>query len=111
MANHSHIALQEEFDENIGHKFGADCTLEDFPDVALEDTPCYYKFNNVNIDLRHQDREWLERWRNFTGEEPNNMDNEDPWVMTGIEPEVPTPEVNNQYLGVSILLPQGSVSA
>ena len=37
VANHAHIALQEEFDEKIGHKFVADCTPEDFPDVALED--------------------------------------------------------------------------
>ena len=39
------------------------------------------------------------------------MDNEDPWVVTGADPEVATPEANNQYLGVSNLLPQGAVSA
>ena len=39
VANHAHIALSEEFDESIGHKFEADCTPEDFPDVALGDTP------------------------------------------------------------------------
>ena len=53
VANHAHIALCEEFDESIGHKFGADCTPEDFPDVALEDTPHYNKFDNVNIDQLH----------------------------------------------------------
>ena len=57
VANHANIALHEEFDESIGHKFGADCTPEDFPDVALEDTPHYNKFDNVNIDLRHPDKE------------------------------------------------------
>ena len=57
VANHAHIALREEFDESIGHKFGADCTPEDFPDVALEDTPHYNKFDDVNIDLCHQEKE------------------------------------------------------
>ena len=61
VANQAHIALQEEFDENIGHEFGADCKPKDFPDVALEDTLHYNKFGNVNINLRHQDQEWLER--------------------------------------------------
>ena len=32
-------------------------------------------------------------------------------MITGIDSEVPTPEVNDQYLGVSILLPRGSVSS
>ena len=105
MANHAHIALCEEFDERIGRKFGADCTPEDFPDVALEDTPHYNKFDNVNIDLRHQDKEWLERWQKFTGMEANDMDDEDPRVVTGDDPVVATPEANDQYLGVSILLP------
>ena len=31
-------------------------------------------------------------------------------MITGIDSEVPTPEVKDQYLGASILLPQGSVS-
>jgi hypothetical protein len=50
----------------------------------------------------------LERWRKFTGDEPDDMDDEDPWNVTGITSEVPTPEIANQYLGSSILLPQGS---
>jgi hypothetical protein len=61
VVNQAHIKLWEEFDEAIGHKFGADCTPEDFPDIALEDTPHYNKFDDVNVDLRHQDKEWLER--------------------------------------------------
>jgi hypothetical protein len=32
----------------------------------------------VNVDLLRQDKEWLERWRKFTGDEPDEMDNEDP---------------------------------
>ena len=60
VANHAHIKLWEEFDEAIGQKFGADCTPEDFPDIALEDTPHYKKINNVNVDLCHQDKEWLD---------------------------------------------------
>ena len=49
--NQAHIKSREEFDEAIGTKFGADCSPEDFPDIALEDTPHYNKFDNVNIDL------------------------------------------------------------
>ena len=52
----AHIALCEEFDKNIEQKWGANCILEKFPDVAMEDTPLYNKFNDVkNIDLQHQD--------------------------------------------------------
>ena len=111
VANQAHIKSREEFDEAIGHKFGADCTPEDFPDIALEDTPHYNKFDDVNIDLRHQDKEWLERWRKFTGDEPDEMDDEDPWAIAGTDSEVPTPEFNDQYVGASILLPRGSTSA
>jgi hypothetical protein len=32
-------------------------------------------------------------------------------VVTGVDPEVATPEANDQYLGVSILLPRDAVSA
>ena len=110
LANQAHIKLREEFDEAIGHKFGADCTPEDFPDVALEDTPHYNKFDDVNVDLRYQDKEWLERWRKFTGDEPDDMDDEDPWVVTGTDSEDTTPEIGDQYLGASILLPRGSVN-
>ena len=108
--NQAHIKSREEFDESIGTKFGADCSPEDFPDIALEDTPHYNKFDNVNIDLRHQDKEWLERWRKFTGDEPDEMDDEDPWAVTGVSQEVPTPDIQDQYLGASILLSRGSTS-
>jgi len=110
VANQVHVKLREDFDVAIGEMFGADCTPEDFPDVALEDTPHYNKFDDVNIDLRHQDKEWLERWRKFTGEEPDEMDDEDPWEVTGVDSEVPTPEAGDQYLGASILLPRGTTN-
>ena len=62
-----HIAQRNEFDASIAEMWGPDCTPKDFPDVALEDTPHYNKFDDVNIDPSHQDKEWLERWRKFTG--------------------------------------------
>ena len=37
--NQAHIKSREYFDEAIGTKFGADCTPEDSPDIALVDTP------------------------------------------------------------------------
>ena len=111
-----HAGRRDEFDASIAEKWGPDCTPEDFPDVALEDTPHYNQFDAVNIDLRHQDKEWLERWRKFSGLTegeglPDGMDNEDPWVVTGIDAEVPTPEAGDNYLGASILLARGAGSA
>jgi len=113
--NAAHIAQRDEFDASIAEKWGADCTPEDFPDVALEDTPHYNQFDAVNIDLRHQDKEWLERWRKFArlteGEgSPDGMDDEDPWVITGTADETPTPETGDNYLGASILLARGPTS-
>ena len=51
------VAQRDEFNASIAQKWGPDCTPEDFPDVALEDTPHYNQFDAVNIDLRHQDKE------------------------------------------------------
>ena len=76
----------------------------------MEDTPHYNKFNNVNIDLRHQDQDWLEQWRKFTGDDQDEMDDKDPWAVTGIDSKIPTPEIADQYLGASILLSRGSTS-
>ncbi len=38
------------------------------------------------------------------------MDDEDPWAVTGVSQEVPTPDIQDQYLGASILLPRGSTN-
>ena len=113
VGNQAQIALREEFDASIATMFGDDCTPEDFPDVGLEDTPHYDSFDNVEIDLRHQDPEWLQRWRKFTGEGEEGIDDEEPWEVTGpsADSKVPTPEVNDKYLGASILLPRGSTKA
>ena len=83
MNNAVHAGQREEFNASIAEKWGPNCTPEDFPDVALEDTPHYNQFDAVNIDLRHQDKEWLERWRKFAGltegeGSPDGMDDEDP---------------------------------
>ena len=55
------IALQEAFDEAIEYKYGADFNPDNFPDIGLEDTPHYNKFDDVNVDMCHQDKEWLAR--------------------------------------------------
>jgi len=75
--------------------FGDDCTSEDFPDVGLEDTPHYNSFDDVNIDQRHQDPEWLKWWRTITGGADDEMDDENLWEVTRIDSKVPTPEVND----------------
>ena len=59
VASMVHIALQEAFDEAIEDKYGLDCNPDNFLDIGLEDTPHYNKFNDVNMDLCHQDKEWL----------------------------------------------------
>ncbi len=116
VARPAHIALREEFDASIKDKWGPDCTPDDFPDVALEDTPHYNKFDNISVDLRHQDQEWLERWRKFTGTDgeegsPDGMDDEVPVETGGIDSKTPTPEIGDQYVGASVAIPRGSTSA
>ena len=111
-----HIAQRNEFDANIAEMWGADCMPEDFPNMALEDTPHYNQFDAVNIDLRHQDKEWLERWQKFPGPtegegSPDGMVDKDPWVMAGNVDKIPTPEAGDNYLGASILLARVSKSA
>jgi hypothetical protein len=64
----------------------------------------------VNVYLLYQDKEWLEQWRKFTGDEPDEMDDKDPWAVTGTKSQIPTLDQGNQYLGASILLPRGSNS-
>ena len=54
-----HIALREAFDVVIKEKYNADCNPDNFPDIGLENTPHYNKFDDINVNLRHQDKEWL----------------------------------------------------
>ena len=54
-----HIALRESFDKAIEDKYGPDCNPDDFLDIGLEDTPHYNKFDDINVHLHHQDKEWL----------------------------------------------------
>ena len=63
--NKVHIAQCDEFKSSIAQKWGPDCTPEDLPDVALEDSHHYNQFEAVNIDLGHQDKECLEHWCKF----------------------------------------------
>ena len=59
IASVAHTALREEFGKATADRYGPDCNLENFPDIGLEDTPHYNKFDDVNVDLRHHDKEWL----------------------------------------------------
>ena len=68
----------------------------------------------MNVDLRHQDKEWLARRQKFTGMDgeegfPDGMDEKDPLEIqvpsTGIDREIPTPKQGDNYVGVSIMLP------
>ena len=38
----------------------------------------------------------------------NNKDDEDPAIATGLDREVPTPEVNNNYVNALVVLPIGN---
>ena len=59
IASVADTALREEFDEAIADRYGPDCNPDDFPDIGLEDMPHYNRFDDMNIDLCHQDKEWL----------------------------------------------------
>ena len=59
VASLAHIALEKEFNDNNKARYGPDCNSDDFPDVGLEDTPHYNRFDDVNMDLHLQDIEWL----------------------------------------------------
>ena len=93
--NKSHISLRKEFDRNIRDKFGPDISPYDFPDINLEDTPLYEMYEENSTDLEGV----------LAG---NTKDDEDPDMATVLDREVTTPELNENYVNTSVILPRGN---
>ena len=77
-----------------GYKFGPDISPDDFPRVNLEDTPLY--------DICEDDTTDVEG--GFSGKTKYD---EDPDMATLLDRELPTPEVNDNYVKYSVMLPRG----
>ena len=92
-SNQSHVLLRKEFDNNIGDKLGPDIPPGKFLGFNLEDTPLYEMYEDDTTDAEC----------GFPG---NNKDYEDPVMATGLDREVPTTEVNYNYVNNSVMLPR-----
>ena len=96
--NQAHILLRREFDSNTKESFGQDISPDNYPDVDLEDTPLYEMYEDYTTDLKG-------------GLAGNTKDDEDPAMDTLLDREVPTPELNENYVNNSVMLPRGNIYA
>ena len=89
-SNQAHISLRKEFNNRIKERFGQDISPEKFPDVDLENRPLYdmYEYDTT-------DAEGVLAVK--------NEGNETPIMATGFDHEVPTPEVNANYVNDSVM--------
>ena len=92
--NQDHISLRKEFVSNTKDRFGTDISPDNFTDVNLEDTPLYEMYEDDTTDVSG-------------GLAGNTEDYDDPDMATGLDCEVPTPEVNENYVNASVMLPRG----
>ena len=82
-------------------------TPDDFPALDIPDTPELNPFDDV--DYAGRDDEWVKRWRAFTGDGlAGDADNEIPAPSLGVDVELPTPEVGDNYVNASLMLPRGN---
>ena len=84
-SNQSHTSLRKKFDNSIRENLGLEILPDVFPYVNLEDTPLY--------EMYEDDTTYAEG-----GLADNTEDEEDPLMATGFDREVPTPEVNDNYV-------------
>ena len=94
-SNQAHILLRKKFDSNIRCKVVPDISPDDFPDVNLEDTPLYEMYEEDTTDVEGIFARKTE-------------DYEDHDMATVLDREVPTPEVNENYVNTSVMLPRGN---
>ena len=78
--------------------FGSDISPYDFPDVNLEDKPLYDMYEDDTIDVEG-------------GLADKSEDNEVPVMATGLDRQVPTPEVNENYVNSLVMLPRRNTYA
>ena len=72
MANQSQISLRNEFDSKIKDGLGPEISLDNFPDINLEDTPLYKMTDYDNTDVKGD----------LVG---NTEDDEDPDMANGLD--------------------------
>ena len=78
--------------------FGPDILPDNFPDVNSEDTPLYDMYKDNTMDEEG-------------GLSGNNEYYENPIMDTGLECEIPMPEVNENYVNTSVVSPRGNIYA
>ena len=88
-----HITLGKEFDKITREIFGPYISPDYFPDVNLEDTPLYDMYEDDTTDAE------------------GGLSYEIPVMATGLDLQVPTPEVNDNYVNSSFMSPRGNTYA
>ena len=93
--NQVHVSLRKDFNNMIRELFGPDISPDDFSDVHLEDTPLYEKYKDDTMDAKG-----CLAYKSKDGEVPV--------MATGLYRQVQTPEVNENYVNSSVMLPRGN---
>ena len=94
--NKAHILLRKEFDRNNKDMFGPDVSTYNFPDVHFDDTPLYEIYEDNTIDVE-------------CGLAGNTEDDEEPSLDNGLDREVPTPDLNGNYVNALVVFPRGNI--
>ena len=80
-SNQDHISSRKDFNINIIDNLGPEISPDNFPDVNMEDTPFYEMYEDNTTDVE-------------SGLAGKTKNDEDPDMATGLDREVPTPDVN-----------------
>ena len=94
-SNQAHILLRKDFGNSIRDKLGTDISPDKFTDVNLEDISLYeiYEENKTEAEV---------------GLAGKTKGDEYPVMATGLYRKVPTPEVDDDYVNDSVMLPIGN---
>ena len=87
--NQVYILLGKEMED----RFGQEISPDNFPYLNLEDTLLYEIYENNITDVKG-------------GLAGNTKEYNDPDMATGLDLEVPTPEINDNYVNALVLLPR-----
>ncbi len=109
VCNSAQVSRRTEFDVSIMDCYGPETALDNFPDLAIPDTPELNLFDD--IDIEGQDKEWVKRWHAFIRMDEcsaNGVDDKDPIPSLGIDVSLPTPEFGDNYIHSSVMLPRSN---
>ena len=87
--------MRKFFDSNIDNRFEPDISPDNFSDVNLEDTPLYEIYEDDTTDVGG-------------GLAGKTEDYEDPSMANGFYREVRMPEINDNHVNASVMLPRGN---